>query len=389
MEEKLLSAFMFDDSLKNALCFGPSAASGADLAVKALQGDGGVKIVAKEGDYLHLGKAIRDKVMAMGVRCDGLVCERADTVTPLIDKGDAVVAVGNWQLYRDLILSGVENRIIFVPTDGVFAQVFSPLLPDGEYCRFIKNQGPYKTVVDVETFKGLKRNGLYDGYSFLAAKLGEVLEYKIFCRINGLPYDGAADVAFEKLSALMSGLDVKTAHGIILIGQLAILPALRACDHLGFLDSFNVGLILSKMTGASLYECVNSVIGPLLLAARGYVKVDMGAFLEVEPIFDTERLAELFGIEEHLIAPHIQPYIKGQIDGVKSTLAFFEEELILAGSLSDRMKDGESRVYRGRHRRGEFTPAKIKTAIRLGGPLSKSFLKAMYQEGYCKILEEI
>ena len=49
MEEKLLSAFMFDDSLKNALCFGPSAASGADLAVKALQGDGGVKIVAKEG----------------------------------------------------------------------------------------------------------------------------------------------------------------------------------------------------------------------------------------------------------------------------------------------------------------------------------------------------
>lgn len=345
-------------------------------------------IIAKEKDYLFLGKTLRDGYIENGVMTEAFILED-ETPTSLDFFGDyeIVVCVGDTDFFKKVctLKKDFSCRVIFIPTSLVFADAFlqgSPL--------FGGNAKVFKCVIDIDLFKKLKRKDLADGYAFCASAVLGLFEYKINCAVDNKSFDEekAAKVADNAYKTLLYITD-NNAVGVITVAQLYLLNAFYRCPSFSDLSLFLCGKVLSVMTDSPQFECVFGLIGGLLVAIKAYYKFkDKSLFVFSDVNKDVERLSEILKVPQTNIYKTLKIYDAKTIDNKKAMLlkCNIEDEANKCLVQYKKLLKGYEAVYRGRHKRKNFSLEDERLAIKLGSVMSFGIMKLAYDDGFLSLI---
>ncbi len=347
-------------------------------------------IVAKEKDYLLLGKTLRDCLNEKGAFSEAFVCDdEATALSQVFSDYKIIVCVGETDFLKTIckLICGFDCKVIYVPTSLVFADVFLAgcdrfFNPDEKVC---------KCIIDIDLFKKCKRKDLADGYAFCASAVLAFLEYKLSAKIDGVEFDfenasGAVASAYRTLSYITDN----NAVAVITVAELYLLKAFRLCRNYSDLAAFSCGNVLAKMTNSPLYECVFGLIGGLLVAIKTYAAFSektLFSFSDVNK--DIERLSDILKIPQTDVYGVLKLYAEKEIESKKVSLSLIgdvDEEVSKYLSLYKKLLKGYEAVYRGRHKRKNFSLDEERLALKLGSITSFGIMKLCYDDGFLTLI---
>lgn len=347
-------------------------------------------VVAKEKDYLLLGKTLRDRLNEKGVYTEALVFDdEAPAFGQLLSDYKIIVCVGETDFFKTickLICSSV-CKVIYVPTSLVFADVF---LGGGD--RFYNpDENIYKCIIDIDLFKKCKRKDLADGYAFCASAVLAFLEYKLSAKLDGIDFDlEKASLSVTNAYKTLSYITDNNAVGVITVAELYLLKAFRLCPKYLDLAAFSCGGVIAKMTDSPLYECVFGLIGGLLVAIRAYMAFsDRTLFSFPDVNKDVERLSEILKIPQTDVYGVLKLYDEKEIENKKvslSSIGDIDEQVAKYLSLYKQLLKGYEAVYRGRRKRKNFSLEDERLALKLGSLTSFGIMKLCYDDGFLTLI---
>lgn len=347
-------------------------------------------VVAKEKDYLLLGKTLRDRLNEDGVFSEAFVFDdEAPALSQVFSDYKIIVCVGETDFLKTIckLVCGFDCKVIYVSTSLVFADVF---LTERDNI-FNPDEKVYKCIIDIDLFKKCKRKDLADGYAFCASAVLAFLEYKLSAKIDGVDFEsenasGAVTNAYKTLSYITDN----NAVGVITVAELYLLKAFRLCPNYLDLAAFSCGKVLAKMTDAPLYECVFGLIGGLLVAIKTYAAFlgkTLFSFPDVNK--DVERLAEILKIPQTDVYGVLKIYDEKEIESKKvllSSIGDVDEEVSKYLSLYKKLLKGYEAVYRGRHKRKNFSLEEERLALKLGSITCFGVMKLSYDDGFLTLI---
>lgn len=347
-------------------------------------------IVAKEKDYLLMGKTLRDRLNENGLYTEALVFDDETTAFgQLCSDYKIVVCVGETDFLKNLCKLTCSSicKVIYVPTSLVFADVFLT----GTDRFYNPDEKVYKCIIDIELFKKCKRKDLADGYAFCASAVLAFLEYKLSAKLDGVNfYLGEAERAVTNAYKTLSYITDNNAVGVITVTELYLLNAFRLCPKYLDLAAFSCGSVIAKMTDSPLYECVFGLIGGLLVTIRAYFAFsDRTLFSFSEMNKDVERLSEILKIPQTDIYGALKIYDENEIENKKVSLTLIgdiDEQVEKYLSLYKQLLKGYEAVYRGRHKRKNFSLEEERLAIKLGSITSFGIMKLCYDDGFLTLI---
>lgn len=352
-------------------------------------------IIAKESDFLLIGKSLKDRVISEGISCDAYVFESLPSDFSFLEGLSVVICLGDADYYGRLaVFAKSKNlKLVCISTSAIFA--------DG-LCGFYKTNpfnyeegSVYKIIVDIDLYKKLKRKDLADGYAFCCSSVLSgyelLLSEELLCRTTCVEeVEKLLNSAYKTLLLLTS----ENIVGVLVVSQLYIASLLYKMPKIIINgDGFSVGRVLACATGLPEKECVFRLIAPLLTVLKGYLNGTVRDFLTVPNFnFDVEKLAEIFKIPELYI---YEKFTLKDFDALskEKSLIFSDKELIkkIDGILYKykRLMNGYDVVYRGRHSRADFSEEDKRLSVKLGGLISCGILKVLYDDGFLSVLEDL
>ncbi len=349
-------------------------------------------ILSNEANYLTVGKNLRD-YLSEELPCEAFVMEKLPiNATNFLKEYQIIVSVGNtdWHGTLAVLSESLGFLLIAVHTSAVFADAFG-----GEFFvnpLFTKRGNFYKFILDPELLKNLNRNDLADGYVFSSCLALSYPEYLLYTGIDNKVLNPEVKENLTNAYKALLSINKENIAGVLIISQLYLGKAIYLSPCLKKSGAILAGKVLANLSSSPLYECVFGLIAPLLIEVKGYLALKNTVFCIPEVNQNIEKLAEVLKINEIDIYENFILYTSDAINGKKKGMRALEgvnEEIDFTLKKYKRLKAGYSSVYKGRHKRGCFTDAQIKTALCLGGITDRGILKLMYDDGITTVFSEI
>lgn len=365
------------------------------LENRKISGDFKTAIIAKEADYLLIGKNLKDRLILEGISCDAYVFEGLSSDFSFLDGLKIVICLGDADYYGRLAVfaKSTNLKLICISTSMVFA--------DG-LCGFYKTNpfdyeegSVYKIIVDIDLYKKLKRKDLADGYAFCCSSI--LSGYELLLSEELLSRKTDAEEAYKLLNSAYKTLLLLTPEnivGVLVVSELYIASLLYKMPNVIINgDGFSVGRVLSCATGLPEKECVFRLIAPLLTVLKGYLSSNAKDFIVVPNVnADVEKLAEIFKIPELYIYEKFTLKDFDTLTKEKSLILSDKEPIKKIDGILYKYKkliDGYDVVYRGRHSRADFSESDKRLSIKLGGLVSCGLLQVLYDDGFLSVLEDL
>ena len=379
--------------LKDKLVVGDYKSCTVNWATQIVGGAKKVLIVAREKDYLFLGKTLRDTFIENDFDTQALVLEdlsiQNSKVYELFSGYDLIVGVSESDYLKNLcaLCNILGFPLILIPTSIIFADLFF----DGFKTQFCLNKGDcFKVVLDIDVLKKLTKNQLADGFSFCAFLIGAYHEVQIYNIIKGKKVQKSQ--YFLDAYKTLNYITKENIIGCLLVAQLNL-----AIAFLGEVNPYVLGLMcagetLSKMCNAPVYECVFGLIAPLFTLFKCYLGMDKCLVLLQNTNKDVTHLSEIFNVSELEIYQNLNLLNVEEITTQKSDICNNQNAIELIDKAiikNKKLKGLYDVVYKGRHVRASFTKSQQMTALKLGFMMSKGLSKLIYDDGVFEILQQI
>ena len=357
---------------------------GADSDKKVL-----VKIVATEQSYLSTAKALRESLKD-SAQVEAFALNTMDGLDVIdLSPTHLIIGVGNVDFLNRLLLAtqSIQAVKLAVPDSGVFAQLFC-----ARKC-FVPVKGAESTlglydnvVLDINLYKRLKKNHIADAFSYIGAKKLQLFELKL----NGCDEQNLRLVEglVESATGLLKGVTEQNMYAVSIVAQLMLARAVYFVPELDLSPSYYCALVLSRLTGNTKEECLFALSNALITGYGAYAAHKSIVFDLPEVNKDVESACEILGVKSSKILPYLDVNDFDGLNRVKASLDLCEAEILTAKRTTVQLKAAYDKIYRGRKRRDGFEKDQLMQAITFGGLLSYGVLKAMYDDGFLKLLTD-
>lgn len=357
-----------------------------------------VAVIACEKDFLSVTKTVKDRLLNLGFSVEAFVSDEIfDKTSSLFSDFSVVICFGS-SCYIASAASACaagDIKLIAVPTNGVFADLFSDELLLSPIKRK-KLSNIYRVIVDPALYKKLSRAEIIDSYLFCAsfAALKEFFQVDILLTSSDSPSLKVVSANLSYADRVLSNVTINNISGVIVVAQLFIAKAISACKSLTVSAPFVSARFLSRMTGYPLNECVFGLIGPLLTSIAAYTHTEDKLLILPDGSGDIDKLSEVLSDEDKSlffggrVAFTDYPAIKENKKALKSAVGATADFKSAFNRLSG-YKKGYSDFYRARHKRADLKKDDIITSLCLGGVVGSGALKLMYDDGFMSLLKTL